>query len=38
MLNKTQIIERQFEAIRNFNILQRTRVLHNVNEESLTTC
>lgn len=36
MLNKTQIIEQQFEEIRNLIILHRTRALQNVNEESLT--
>ena len=36
MSNNPQIIEQQFEEIRNLIILHRTRALQNVNEESLT--
>lgn len=35
MTNEIQIIEQQFEEIRNLIILHRTRALQNVNEESL---
>ena len=36
MSDEIQIIEQQFEEIRNIILLHRTRALQNVNEESLT--
>ena len=36
MSNEIQIIEKQFEEIRNIILLHRSRALQNVNEESLT--
>ena len=37
MSNEIQIIEQQFEEIRNVILLHRSRALRNVNEESLLT-